>query len=560
MRERLTLAFLACLATPVGAVQQPILEFHGTYTFGELGYAVDGGSDLDGDGHDDLLVSASGDGPVLYAGAVYVYSGADGHVIHAFHGDAPNDLFGGSTAFAGDLDGDGVADVIVAARGFGSPESYARAFSGADGHELFTVYTQTTPGTAPTFEAVDGIGDVNADGHGDVVLAMDRNNLIGEPTDLQVRSGVDGALLHTIAGVGFAGSPVRGAGDVDLDGVGDFIYGDQYQAITVVSGGSTTNYFVGAVRAYSGLDGHLIHEWIGDGRNDRFGISVDGLGDVDGDGFGDVVGGATQWLGYDLPGYVRAFSGRDGSLLHEWKGSGHGGDLGSSIARGGDVDGDGREDLLIGDYGSHFTTDKDGSVRVVSGHDSSLLFEFFGHSGPFSGTSEFCTLGLTGLNVASAGDVDADGRDDVIIAAHNDSTIETFAGSAWVFGGRDFAWHETPSPSIVAADAPELSAFGALETGNGVTLLLTDAEPFQPCWIVAGLSQVLTPFLGGVLVPSPDVLAGPLLLNSAGGVLLSSAVPPALPAGTTICLQVWCASSTSSSGFVGSNAIEATAD
>ena len=128
--------------TPVGLTMGQTVNHSPLYTFNgdsgdELGVSVSGAGDVNGDGFADLIVGAPGDAP---SGSARVYSGIDGNVLYTFDGDDADDLFGVSVSGAGDVNGDGVADLIV-----GAGES-ARVFVGE--------------GSAP--EPL--LGDVNTDG------------------------------------------------------------------------------------------------------------------------------------------------------------------------------------------------------------------------------------------------------------------------------------------------------------------------------------------------------------------------------------------------------------
>src|SRR5215510_13005486 len=136
--------------------------------------------------------------------------------------------------------------------------------------------------------AVAGAGDVNGDGFADVIAgATDGVGNGDEPGTAIVYSGLDGAVLYRFVGDfdGDAfGTAVAGAGDVDRDGFDDVIVGARYDDHTAI--------FSGAVKVYSGKTGAVLHAFYGDGEGDRLGYSVAGAGDVNGDGFADIVAGA----------------------------------------------------------------------------------------------------------------------------------------------------------------------------------------------------------------------------------------------------------------------------
>lgn len=288
-----------------------------------LGQPLAGLGDLDGDGHAELIVGDKEDqGSGDNSGVARVYSGASGAEILKFSGDRRGDGFGGAVACAGDVNGDGVPDIVVGTiRSAGRGPEYARVFSGADGSVLHTLEAELE--RRPQFklfgQSVAGIGDVNADGF----------------DDLAVGAYVDGVAF--------------------LDpGFPPFVppfWSDDHS---------------GSVRIYSGIDGALLRTLYGEREYLGFGYSVSGLGDLDGDGHADLAAGTINLDDPSLPGYARVFSGGDGSVLDSFLDS----DLHThqfvGVAPAGDLDGDGRPELLASSRSA---------VRVFSG-DGSQRFEF----------------------------------------------------------------------------------------------------------------------------------------------------------------------------------------
>lgn len=264
------------------------------------------------------------------------------------------------------------------------------------------------------------------------------------------------------------GTTLSKAGDVNADGYPDFILG-----------GWDSNYAV----VYSGFDNSVIYRLFNVGPYRKFGRLVAGGGDVDADGFDDLLvaavgdyqgGGVYVFLGFDgsllhrieseiasagqlesidlaedvnLDGHadiligaglsdlggignsgsVFLFSGIDGSLMHRFDGTTYYEQLGFSLSSAGDTNADGYPDILIGSpYG---WTDTIGHAQVFSGRDWSLLFRVDG----IQIRDQF------GISVSDAGDLDQDGHDDIIVGASSDSVPPGYsgAGSAAVFSGAD---------------------------------------------------------------------------------------------------------------------------
>ena len=143
----------------------------------------------------------------------------------------------------------------------------------------------------------------------------------------------------------------------------------------------------------------------GDSAGDRFGNSVSSAGDVNGDGFDDLIVGAQNDdnNGTDS-GSARVFSGADGSVLYNFDGDSAGDLFGGSVSGAGDVNGDGFDDLIVGAQNDDNNGANGGSARVLSGADGSVLYSFDGEIGDGFGQS-----------VSGAGDVDGDGFDDLIV-------------------------------------------------------------------------------------------------------------------------------------------------
>ncbi|MEE2887234.1 MAG: Calx-beta domain-containing protein [Planctomycetota bacterium] len=349
--------------------------------------------DVDADGVADFLV---GDGQAAsQAGVVDVRSGKTGKSLFQFTG-AAGERLGSSVCGLGDLDGDGVADFAMAASG--TEFFIARVMSGKTGLQLYEfkgiskgVWTNMRVGSA---------GDVDKDGTLDVVLGLPQSApAFGE---VRIFSGKDGTLVRTLSdGKGGAsfGSAIAGGGDINRDGFADLLVGAPGEAASV--GGE------GVVYLLSGQTGGELARLLGASQDAAFGTSVALVGDLDNDATPDFMVGAPG--AQATAGETQVFSGRTITTLFTFRGgslqSGHG----ASVASAGDVNQDGSPDLLIGEPGDLLTQTGVGAVKIYSGADGALLFRYQG----LSTDTNF------GRVVSSAGDVNGDGADDVLLGGRN---------------------------------------------------------------------------------------------------------------------------------------------
>ena len=220
--------------------------------------------------------------------------------------------------------------------------------------------------------------------------------------------------------------PVVVVGDVNGDGKADFIVG----ARGADPGGRAD---AGSAYVYSGADGSLLYQKDGGAASDRLGVSVSTAGDMNGDGKEDFIVGAyyVDPGGRANAGSAYIYSGADGSLLYQRDGGAAGDNFGLSVSTAGDVNGDGKADFIVGalwaDPGGRFDA---GSAYVYSGADGSLLYLRDG------GVAD----DRFGFSVSTAGDVNGDGNADFIVGAFAASPGgRVNAGSAYVYSGADGA-------------------------------------------------------------------------------------------------------------------------
>ncbi len=386
-------------------------EWRGEASGDQFGWIARNIGDVDGDGVHDVTTSAPTNaegGPA--AGKVYVYSGKTAELRWTARGNEGAQLGLGIEA-AGDVNGDGVPDVLAGAPG----EDKAYVYSGGDGALLLSLV-----GKKGDFfgRKVSDIGDWNDDGHDDVLIGAPSNSENGENAGAAyVFSGRDGSQLFEWLGedggdrlgssaAGFKrdeqsfiviGAPGAGsrdsgrtyvykdlsqspffviesdstgaslggmfvsvAGDVDADGVPD-IYASDWQNAAL--GRST-----GRVYVHSGADGSNLYTMTGEAAGDGFGIGVADAGDVNADGHADLIIGAWQHASAaPSGGKCYLFSGRDGSLINSYTGKVPGETFGFDTTGMGDVNGDGTIDFLLTSAWSAINGSHSGRMFIVSG-------------------------------------------------------------------------------------------------------------------------------------------------------------------------------------------------
>jgi len=411
------------------------------------GRAVASAGDINGDGFDDVIVSAHGsDINGNNSGAAYVIFGKAGgipaHVelssLHAADGFRIDGVGAGNetgiaVASAGDVNNDGLADIII-----GAPTSSPHGFQSGSAYVVF--------GRASGFHSALELSSLN---------------------------GNNGFHITGAAAGDLAGTSVNSAGDINGDGFADIIIGapgadrgSSNVGKSYVVFGHASGF--GANLSLSALDGTNGFDWYGTGKGNYSGFSVSSAGDFNGDGFADfligapdaspgggvrfgssaaptpaatagvsyVVFGSPYEFYYDTP--LLSIAGVNGFHIN---GAAAGDSSGLSVASAGDVNGDGFGDLIVGAFGADNGGNGSGSSYVILGKDTGYSASDIQLSA-LDGKNGFRIDGAkagdaSGFSVSSAGDVNGDGYDDLIVGAFGaDPGGHQIAGAAYVVFGK----------------------------------------------------------------------------------------------------------------------------
>ncbi len=307
----------------ISSVDESVLRsFDATGYVSNYGLKLASPGDVDGDGFGDLAIGQLSTANA--GGTVWVVNARTGVTIFEKHGQIGN-LLSSELAAVGDVDGDGITDVAAYALGNlvpGIELEYVEVWSGATGALLQRF-------EAPSLNqwygfGVNGVGDVNGDGHSDIAFG---SWTFAGGTELRVQSGLDGALLLLLPEyAGFA----TGVGDVDGDGLDDF---------AAIAEGATPD--TDSLRIVSGTGSTLA-------RVDGF-RSITGLRattDLNGDGVRELLFRRAPWPNETVQVQIR--DGADGSLLNAFDIPDGLGSAGfDAMDRAGDLDGDSVEDIAI---------------------------------------------------------------------------------------------------------------------------------------------------------------------------------------------------------------------
>jgi len=394
-------------------------RFLGEFPQGQLGFRFGEPLDVDGDGVADLAAgSRSAKDGKHEAGMAGVWSGKTGAAIRTWQGPPEDSLFGHWVMAVPDLNGDGRADVVIAAPNAdvgGVMTGMVTARSVATGAEL---WRQSSHGPSQFGWDLSLAGDQNGDGLVDV--------FVGEPSEnggrAHLLSGKDGTRLRTYTPPVRANSfgwYVARVDDLDGDGVDDL-------AVGAPPGYGADDPPNGAVHVFSAARGTVIRSWAGPKPGFGFGEQVAALGDLDGDGHGEIVV-ATPPASTDqarrLVGEVRVYSGTTGKELRHWRGTQPGELYGRMVVAAGDVDRDGIEDVAIGapwhrtDLG-----DRVGRVELRSGRSGAVLGEIVGDLAD----------AWFGWHIRRAPDPEGHGRPALLVGSHRRTV-----GGEWSVGAVD---------------------------------------------------------------------------------------------------------------------------
>jgi len=469
-----------------------------------LGFSVSSAGDINGDGIDDLIIGAPSSGSLIPypPGTSYVVFGGtsvgtggsfdlstlDGSNGFVINGINPGDRLGYSVSRAGDINGDGIDDVIIGAPGtafYGGGYSNYVVLGSSDVGSGGSIDLSTLDGSngfvldGAKAYSVSSAGDINGDGIDDLIIGRrfvygtgGYSYVVFGGTDV----GADGRLnLSSLNGSnGFrinykdlgdgTTHSVSGAGDINGDGIDDLIIGVPSNAGFFPQGSSSVSYVVFGgtnvgvdgnfdISSLDGSNGFVIN---GIEANDNLGWSVSSAGDINGDGIADLIIGA--------PGNTTTYARNDSSKSYVVFGGtniGEGGSFdlslldgsngfvinginpsdfsGWSVSAAGDINGDGIADLIIGAPYADPNSSYSGSTYIVFGGAG------VGAGGSFDlssldGNNGFVLNGIaagdrSGFSVSGAGDVNGDGIDDIIIGAPRTDYNGFSSGSSYVVFG-----------------------------------------------------------------------------------------------------------------------------
>ena len=543
----------------------------------QSGRSVSAG-DINGDGINDLVIGAAGADPNgnYNAGRSYVVFGSDAGLPNPFNlsslngsngfvlnGEAASDLSGASVSAAGDINGDGIDDLIIGALRanpngnvsagrsyvvFGSDSGLPNPFnlSSLNGSNGFVLNGEASFDLSG--RPVSAAGDINGDGIDDLIIAAygaaPNDNIsagssyvvfgsdtgLPNPFDLSSLDGTNGFKLNGEAANDRSGFSVSAAGDINSDGIDDLIIG----ALDADPDGTNSagrSYVVFGSDAdlpnpfnLSILDGSFGFVLNGEAANDRSGYSVSAAGDINGDGIDDLIIGASDAdpdsgdqagrsyvmfgsnTGLPNPFNLSSINGSNGFVLN---GEARNDRSGISVSNAGDINGDGIDDLIIGasradPNGNNFA----GRSYVVFGSDNGLPNPL--NLSSLNGLNGFVLNGEaandnSGISVSNAGDINGDGIDDLIIGAFRaDPNGNNSAGRSYVVFGRaaiDLTVSKSNGAGFVAANQPttyfiDVANLSAVEV-SGATL--TDT---LPATLDAGTASWTCSGSGGAVCPN----------------------------------------------------------
>jgi hypothetical protein len=373
-----------------------------------------------------------------------------------YEGDQKGAQFGYSVSTAGDVNGDGYDDVVVGAPVYNNGtenEGAVFVFYGTqfEGLQSFPAVTLSGNQKGARFGcSVGAAGDVNGDQYDDVIVgACDYNNGLSKEGRAFLFYGSN-AGLGTTPGWTFDGGQkdahlgfsVGSAGNVNGDAFDDIIIGAPQS-----SNGEMRE---GQAYVFRGSASGPITStyWILEGNQAGalFGTSVATAGDANCDGYSDVIVGAPRFSdSQSAEGAIFLFYGSDVGLDVTpgwWVSSGQSeSGFGTAVGTAGDINGDGCSDVIVGapQYDNEQTEPDVGAAFVYHGAES----------GPGSGAnwmaySDYSLSGF-GVSVGTAGDVNGDGYDDVIVGAHHYDYPggEREEGAAFVYHGAEMGLHAT---------------------------------------------------------------------------------------------------------------------
>ncbi len=388
----------------------------------------------------------------------------------SFIGEAENDKAGGCVSNVGDVNGDGYDDFAIVSLAnstyagqtylfFGKASGWAMDTSVADADVSFI----GEAGGDYSGNSVSALGDVNGDGFNDFIIGAPNNDeasdhagqaylIFGKASGWAMRTSLadaDASFLGE-AEQDRAGTSVSGVGDVNGDGFNDFIIGAPYKGEGASAGQA---YLIFGKASSWAMDTSLSHSdasFLGEGAGDGAGSAVSGVGDVNGDGFDDMIiaapknseaaehGGQTYLILGKASGWAMdtSLADADASFVSEakWDSAGY------SVSGVGDVNGDGFDDFIIGaPYNGEAGSALAGQTYLILGKVSGWAMDTSLSDCDASFTGEV-QGDFAGYSVSGAGDVNGDGYNDFVVGAWNNNEAAHLAGQAYLIFGKASGW------------------------------------------------------------------------------------------------------------------------